>query len=95
MTYDRSHVDPGWQGGGSGAWRAGSADSGPQLDTDWDARIDPNEYARSRREPQMPSGREGGGDAARTAVMVALQMVRMSFGAAWKMFTFFIRVIMR
>jgi len=52
---------------------------------------------KKRREPiRRPKLQDGhGSDAAQTAVMAALQMVKMSFVAAWKMFTFMIRIIMK
>ena len=90
------HVDPGWQGG-SGAWQGGSHDARPQPDTSRAASLDPNEFVKKRREPiRRPKLQDGhGSDAAQTAVMAALQMVKMSFVAAWKMFTFMIRIIMK
>jgi hypothetical protein len=91
------HVDPGWRGGHSDSWQEGSADSRRGPDPGWGAPLDPNEFVKKRREPlQTLRGREGpGGDAAQTAMLVALQTVKMSFVAAWKMFTFIIRVIVR
>lgn len=89
-------IDPRWRGGDADSWTGDSKAPEAPVEPIRRPSLNPDEFVRPREAPRRPTVHQGrGGNAAQTAVTVMLQMVKMSFVAAWKMFTFMFRMLWR